>query len=144
MNYEHIPQFSGILPGSDCDQIPRVANTMIADTSLGSSTKNDLSILPSGVASYRPFVRVLLSDVKKTFMVPTIVMLDSGSDTTFIDEYIRKKAFIKGYSRMLTMGGVNCTSTRNITIRDIILTNPETNKSFRLNQVGCLNMGKGI
>lgn len=104
--------------------------------------KNVFTNLPQSIVSFRTFAYVHLSNVEGTFQIPTLVLFDSGSDFSFIDDFARVHAKIEGKQQLLTMNGINCSNQRFVRMCSVIIINPQNGNKFRLDQVGCLSLGK--
>ena len=78
-----------------------VANTMINTSTfdLGFDDSNLFTELPRVVGSFRSFCNVILSNIDRSFQISTILMFDSGSDHSFIDEFARLQTRIDGRSK---------------------------------------------
>ena len=103
---------------------------------------NQFTSLDQSVSSYRHFCRVILSNTERTCQVETILLFDSGSDYSFISESVRKKCYINGKSKLLSMSGINSSNRKYVKMCSAVLINPDNGNSFRLNNIGSLNLGK--
>ena len=130
------------LKSNDSDET--TANIMMytSDFDPGFEKSNMFSDIPQSVSSFRTFCNVILSNVDKSFKISTILMFDSGSDFSFIDEFARLQTRIPGRGKKIQLGGINCQNEKFIKMCSCLLINPSNNNTFRLDNIGCLSLGQ--
>ena len=128
----------------DSDEQPEIEeNLQLEDTDILNSeifmcTDAAYSSVPNVLGTYRTVCYVIISDMQRNFEVPTLLLFDTGSDTSFIDDQIRTMIHIDGPTRKIQMGGINCKNERRMKICSCLLINPETGASFKLENIGSI------